>query len=371
MMSEGRPTNITLDDVAKTWRGKPERGAVSRGSVAVDGVSLDIRAGEFLTLLGPSGSGKTTLLNILAGFLAPDRGYVRFDGVDVTGFPPERRGLGMVFQSYSLFPHMSVAANVAFPLRMRGVPRAEWPARVAAALDLVRLDGYAERRPAQLSGGQQQRVAFARAIVARPGVLLMDEPLAALDLKLREAMQAEIAEYRRAIGATFVYVTHDQGEAMALSDRIAVLDRGRIAQCDTPEMIYDRPASRFVAGFIGQANFLPATYVDGAVRLADLDALLTVSGPAPAGPAALCIRPEHMRRGGDGPALQVQITEATFQGDAHRYAGVTASGVRLGFSEPRGADVLQPGSRVALAFDPARAVLVPDEASMTEKTGGR
>ena len=345
----GQAQSVEVVDVTKAYR----------DSVAVGGISLAVQPGEFMTLLGPSGSGKTTLLNILAGFTAPDQGRVKFGGKDVTLAPPERRDLGMVFQSYSLFPHMTVAENVTFPLRMRGVPRSEWAGRTEQALSLVRLGELAARKPSELSGGQQQRVAFARAVAGQPGVLLMDEPLAALDLKLRDAMQGEIAYYRGVVGATFIYVTHDQGEAMRLSDRIAVMDRGLVVQVGTPEDIYDRPATRFVAGFVGQANLLGGHVTAGAVVLDDCDAPLprVVTRPA-SGPVVACLRPEHLRRHGDGSALPVTIQGVHFQGDHRRYVAETRSGVRVTFAEPRGNDTLETGGSVTLRFDPAHVVLV-------------
>jgi putative spermidine/putrescine transport system ATP-binding protein len=228
---------------------------------AVDGVSLQIAPGEFFTLLGPSGSGKTTLLHLLAGFQHPEHGDIVIDGNSVKSLPPFRRGIGVVFQSYALFPHLTVAENVAFPLRVRHVSRAETAKRVQAALTLVDLGDYGERRISQLSGGQQQRVALARAFVFEPRLLLMDEPLSALDAKLRRGMRLEIKALQKKLGVTVVYVTHDQDEALAMSDRIAVMNNGRIEQLDTPAGLYERPASRFVADFIGESNLIEGTVI--------------------------------------------------------------------------------------------------------------
>ncbi|MBM3568358.1 MAG: ABC transporter ATP-binding protein [Alphaproteobacteria bacterium] len=235
-------------------------GAVKRfgATAAVDGVDLAVQPGEFVALLGPSGCGKTTLLRGIAGLTALDAGRIALDGVDLAGVPPWRRGLGMVFQSYALFPHMTVAENVGFGLRMHGIGGAEAAARIARTLDLVRMEGFAQRRPAQLSGGQQQRVALARALVTEPPVLLLDEPLSALDAKLRHAMRQELRELQRRLGITALFVTHDQDEAMGLADRIAVMNRGRIEQIAPPETIYRRPASAFVAEFVGRMNRLDA-----------------------------------------------------------------------------------------------------------------
>jgi len=242
--------------------------------LAVDAVSLDIRTGEFFSLLGPSGCGKTTTLRMIGGFELPTSGRIELRGRDVTLVPPERRPVNMVFQSYALFPHLSVFDNVAFGLRRRKVPDADVRRRVGVTLELVRLTGYDRRGPGELSGGQQQRVALARALVCEPTVLLLDEPLGALDLKLRRQLQVELKRVQVEVGITFVYVTHDQEEALALSDRIAVLNGGRIEQLGTPEELYDRPRTRFVADFIGTTNLLAGkvTTVDGGSAVLALEA---------------------------------------------------------------------------------------------------
>ena len=224
--------------------------------VAVDGVDLDVIDGEFLTLLGPSGSGKTTVLRMIAGFERPDAGTIELDGVDVTRVPPYARDVNTVFQDYALFPHMSVRKNIEYGLKVKKVPAGERAQRVDEVLEAVRLGDYGDRAPSQLSGGQRQRVALARALVNRPKVLLLDEPLGALDLKLREQMQVELKEIQRGVGITFVFVTHDQDEALTMSDRIAVFNRGRIAQLGTPTEVYEHPATAFVAGFVGTSNLL-------------------------------------------------------------------------------------------------------------------
>lgn len=226
------------------------------GFTAVDGVSLEVERGQFLTLLGPSGSGKTTILMCIAGFVAPTEGRILLDGRDITALPPERRDFGMVFQGYALFPHMTVAENVAFPLRVRRLGAAERDAKVRAALDLVQLGAFADRLPRQLSGGQQQRVALARALVFDPALLLLDEPLSALDKKLRAELQEELKALHRRVGRTFVNVTHDQEEALSLSDRVAILNHGKLVQEGQPVALYERPRTRFVAGFLGKSNFL-------------------------------------------------------------------------------------------------------------------
>jgi putative spermidine/putrescine transport system ATP-binding protein len=240
------PVDVRLHGVRKTY------GDV----VAVDRVDLEIEAGEFFTLLGPSGSGKTTTLRLIAGFERPDEGRVELSGVDVTGRAPYERDVNTVFQDYALFPHMSVADNVAYGLRVKGVPRRERKARVHAALQLVRLPNVGARRPVQLSGGQRQRIALARSLVNHPRVLLLDEPLGALDLKLRQEMQIELKRIQQDVGLTFVYVTHDQEEALTMSDRLAVFNEGRIEQIGTPADVYEHPGTEFVAGFVGVSNLL-------------------------------------------------------------------------------------------------------------------
>lgn len=237
----------------------------SFGSVkAVDGVDLDINQGEFITLLGPSGSGKTTVLRMIAGFEVPDGGTIALKGTDITNLPPYERDVNTVFQDYALFPHMDVITNIEYGLRIAKVPKDERRKRALEALAQVRLEGYENRKPSQLSGGQRQRVALARALVKRPAVLLLDEPLGALDLKLRQQMQIELKELQREVGITFIFVTHDQEEALTMSDRIAVFDKGKIQQLDRPAAIYERPTNEFVAGFVGISNLISG---DAAERL--------------------------------------------------------------------------------------------------------
>jgi len=295
--------------------------------LAVAGVSLEVAEGEFVTLLGPSGCGKTTTLNLIAGFLEPSAGGIEIGGRRVDGLPPFRRDLGVVFQDYALFPHMTVAENVAFGLRMRGLPRAEIAARVAEALALVKLSGLEARRPHQLSGGQRQRVALARALVIRPRMLLLDEPLSNLDLKLREEMRLEISALQRRLGIATVFVTHDQGEALAMSDRIAVMRAGAIEQCGPPTEIYRRPRTRFVAEFIGSITVLEGVVrgpEGGALRVGTPagDLLAVADAPLAAGTrVALAIRPERI-------ALSAAPPET--EGAAAVLRGVVAAAVYVG-----------------------------------------
>ena len=298
---------------------------------AVDNVSLTINTGEFFTLLGPSGCGKTTLLRMLAGFDQPDSGEIRLNGQDLAGVEPEKRPVHTVFQSYALFPHMSVAQNIAFPLKMAGVAKSEIDARVEQALKDVRLADKGGRMPTQLSGGQRQRVAIARALVNRPRLLLLDEPLSALDAKLREEMQIELINLQKDVGITFVYVTHDQGEALALSHRIAVMNQGRVEQLDAPETIYSFPRSRFVADFIGQCNPLDATVeaVDGERVRIDLRGLGEVQAlksfdAQPGEACVLTLRPEKIRLAqsvtadSDEVHFRGRVAELLYLGDVTR-----------------------------------------------------
>jgi putative spermidine/putrescine transport system ATP-binding protein len=335
------------------------------GSVrALRDFSLDVEAGEFVTFLGPSGSGKTTALNLLAGFLSPSEGDILIDGQSIARLPTERRNIGMVFQSYSLFPHMSVLENVAFPLRMRGVALAERRGRANAALELVQLAGYGARRPHELSGGQRQRVAFARAVVFEPGVLLMDEPLGALDLKLRDAMQTEIRQIQRRIGCTVIYVTHDQGEALSMSNRIVVMDRGEIQQVGTPLEIYDRPASPFVANFVGEINLLAASVDGGALVLPGRRcALPTAHALAPGWKGFGAIRPERIERDLRGErvvAVRAQVVDVAFQGSLLRYTVQVQELGRLVVHEVRrfGTTPLAVGDTADFGFDLERMVFV-------------
>ncbi len=300
---------------------------------ALNDVSLDVRSGEFLTLLGPSGSGKTTLLMVLAGFTRPDRGSLKFGEDEVIRKPPHLRDVGMVFQNYALFPHMTVAGNVGYPLRLRGVPKAEAAERIERALDTVQLGGYGARRIDQLSGGQKQRVALARAIVFEPRILLMDEPLSALDKKLRDRMQIELRHLHDKIGMTTVYVTHDQREALTMSDRIAVINFGKVMQLDNPVGIYEKPANRFVADFIGESTFLPVTRDSGKLLYAGTP--LTVSEAVPDTESLfLLLRPERVRildqPAGEGiNTFQAKVQDVVYQGDSFVLYAQLADGIEV------------------------------------------
>ncbi|MXP65246.1 ABC transporter ATP-binding protein [Roseomonas sp. M0104] len=284
---------------------------------ALGGVDLEVAEGEFLTILGPSGSGKTTLLKAIAGFEIPDEGTVLLGGEDVTLAPPRQRDVGMVFQNYALFPHLTVAQNVAFPLEMRRRPRAEVARRVEDVLRLVELQSFGGRLPRQLSGGQQQRVALARAVVFGPRLLLLDEPFGALDRKLRESLQLEVRRLQRSLRLTTLFITHDQEEALIMSDRIAVMDKGRIQQIGLPGDLYARPATRFVADFLGESNLLEGTASAASASIPGFGEV-PLAAPQPAGPVTLLLRPEALRLGGEVEALPCRargtVVETVFLG---------------------------------------------------------
>jgi putative spermidine/putrescine transport system ATP-binding protein len=343
------------------------------GEAILHGIDLEVAPGEFVAMLGPSGSGKTTLLKIIAGFEAPDRGSVRLGGVEMSGVPPERRNIGVVFQNYSLFPHMTVAANVAFPLRMRGVARDKRREAIARALAQVALSGFEERMPDQLSGGQQQRVAIARAIVFAPEMLLMDEPLGALDRRLRADLQLEIKSLHERLGITIVYVTHDQDEALSMSDRLAVFNRGRIEQIGRPREVYRHPATLFVADFLGDSIALAAEIAGTRLTLDGVAGSFALAAP-PARQGgvkllwrsdAVGLRPAPAAAVQEGGLLVLPVTVQT--------AGYNGSAVRLRVRLPSGAsgvvaagegESFAPGATVGLALDlSAAAILARDPAS--------
>ncbi|MEV7006364.1 ABC transporter ATP-binding protein [Streptosporangium sp. NPDC051022] len=364
----------------------------------VDDLDLSVKPGEFLSLLGPSGCGKTTTLRMLAGFEQPERGEILISGAAVQHLPPHKRDINTVFQSYALFPHMSVAENVAYGLRQRrGVDRAQIRPRVSEALDMVQMTRFADRRPAQLSGGQQQRVALARALVNRPSVLLLDEPLGALDRKLREDMQVELKLLQSRLGTTFVFVTHDQEEALSMSDRVAVMLNGRIEQIADPYTIYENPATAFVAGFIGQQNFLPGTLADGGRAIEIAGATVVPAAPVPGSGRAVraAVRPEAVvvtetpparadgtaqggsvqdgtAQGGTAPvnALPGTVAAVSLLGDVLQYVVHSDAGHELLARVPRRqAGRISAGTRVRCSWTPADVHVFPAEGGHSDTIG--
>ncbi len=339
-------------------------GAGASAARALYDVSVSIKKGEFFTLLGPSGCGKTTLLRLIAGFETPTSGTILLDSVDITSLPPNKRAVNTVFQSYALFPHLNVAQNIGFGLEMQGRPKAEVKAAVAKMLALVKLEALADRKTSQLSGGQQQRVALARALAPKPKVLLLDEPLSALDLKLRKEMQIELKRLQLETGITFVFVTHDQEEALTMSDRIGVMSAGHILQIGSPRDIYTRPANRFVASFIGETNFLPGTTAPGGVRL-DCGSTITVDGPATPGKVTIAVRPEQVRlqTAGTSGAIPATITNWVYFGtDTHCHM-VLSDGTPIVArlqSPATGEASMKLGAPVSLSFAPGAAQVLKD-----------
>jgi len=348
---------ITIRGVTKTY-----------GNVyALNDVDLDIQSGEFITLLGPSGSGKTTLLMVLAGFTRPDCGSVKFGEREVIRTPPHRRNVGMVFQNYALFPHMTVAENVGYPLRLRRMPKPEAAERCERALEAVQLGGFGERRIDQLSGGQKQRVALARAIVFEPRILLMDEPLSALDKKLRDRMQIELRHLHEKLGMTTVYVTHDQREALTMSDRIAVINHGKLMQLDTPSRIYDHPTNRFVADFIGDSTFLPVARNGAGIAVNGIE--LKLAEAPPEGDLPLMVRPERVKlvatdSGQATNRFPATVADVVYQGDSFLMYATLAGGSEVavrGVVRSATIATLPPvGGTVTLGLDPEDTVLIQD-----------
>ena len=346
-------TNVKVDSVAKTYGTTP---------VLAD-ITTEFTQGSFTSLLGPSGSGKTTLLRIIAGFIKPDHGVVMIGNKDVTDVPVWGRNIGMMFQSYALFPHMTIAQNVAFGLERRGIKGAAARKEVDRALEMVRLPGFADRTPKQLSGGQQQRVALARAIVIKPSVLLLDEPLSALDRRLRQEMQVELLRIQRESGLTTIFVTHDQEEALTLSDKVAILDKGRIVQIGEPETVYEKPLTRFAAEFLGDSNFLTGTVENGAVRLADGTLVKTTSPlPSSGSTVTLAIRPEKMSISPDQAGentMKARITTVIYAGPVLSYLLETAAGLPLKlFAQNRDGKVLSEGDEISLSWAADHTVAV-------------
>ncbi len=354
---------------------------------AVDAINLEVHDGEFFSLLGPSGCGKTTTLRMIGGFEEPTTGLIELSGQDVTWLPPYKRNVNTVFQSYALFPHLTISENIAFGLRRRNVKSDEIKSRVAEALDLVQLSGYENRKPGQISGGQAQRVALARALINRPAVLLLDEPLGALDLKLRKQMQVELKRIQQEVGITFIYVTHDQEEAMTMSDRIAVMNKGHYEQLGEPEILYERPETRFVAGFLGVSNLIPAK-PDGTadeyavLRMPDGTAVRAPRSllDGASGPVALGVRPEKIRLkettdevGGQYNRLEGVIRSSSYIGVSTQYIVHLDDGRRVTVFEQNveratKAEAWAPGERVAMVWLPDHSFVVPDE-GVVEQVG--
>ena len=341
----------------------------SYGAVlALDEVTLNVAPREFVSLLGPSGSGKTTLLGILGGFIQPSSGSIHFGGRDVTFTPPHKRDIGVVFQNYALFPHMSVGENVAFPLRARHLPKSGWAEKVRRALGMVSLAGYEERGIAQLSGGQRQRVALARAIIFEPRLILMDEPLSALDKQLRESMQIELRELHKRIGATIIYVTHDQREALTMSDRVAILKDGRLVQIDRPERLHDHPINSFVASFIGEASLLPVRRIDGC-SVALGPAILRSARAIPDRDALMLAVHSEKLLIDDGTAdrsrnrLTGTVTDIVYQGESLRIFLTLPDGTALSLRQPSHHEAYRRipplGGGLTVTLHPEDTIIVP------------
>jgi spermidine/putrescine transport system ATP-binding protein len=364
----GARTAVSLRGVSKVFPGMRGGDEVA----AVDALDLDIADGEFFSLLGPSGCGKTTTLRIIAGLEFPSAGSVRIFDAEVGLEPPDKRPVNTVFQSYALFPHMTVAKNIAFGLEMRDVPRDEIQRRVGEAIELVRLSGREERMPSELSGGQQQRVALARALVNRPKVLLLDEPLGALDLKLRQAMQLELKQLQEHVGITFIYVTHDQEEALAMSDRLGVMDGGRLVQVGTPGDVYERPTTRFVAGFLGESNIITATVIDAEhVRLPSGDVARVATDRAVGAEVTLALRPEQLdlrhveaQRDLHLDALHGTVSKAFYMGSAIWYDvivdGTDGQMIEVRQNNNPGIEHYDTGERVRVRWNPRSATALED-----------
>jgi len=359
-MSSGNASSaplVRIEEAVKRFAGVP----------AVDGVSLDIARGEFFALLGPSGCGKTTLLRLLAGFESPDEGRLFLDGEDIAPIPPHRRPVNMMFQSYALFPHLSVGGNVAFGLRQERLPRTEIEARVNEMMRIVGIDQFARRKPHQLSGGQRQRVALARALVKRPKLFLLDEPLAALDKKLRSQTQFELKELQRRLGVTFIIVTHDQEEAMIMADRIGVMNHGRLVQVGTPADIYEHPNSRWVAEFIGEANILDGEMAGRTEVRTGAGTLKVVPAASAQGKVCIAVRPEKIRLTGERPhpapenCLSGRVNTVAYRGDMSLCTVALESGAELKVAVPnfaRGQSQVNAGDRVFASIDANSCVVL-------------
>ncbi|WP_413992372.1 ABC transporter ATP-binding protein [Labrys okinawensis] len=358
-----RAEPVLLRGISKSYDGSAN---------VVDALNLDVGAGEFLTILGPSGSGKTSILMMLAGFERPSAGSIRIGERDVSILPPHRRNIGMVFQHYALFPHLTIAQNLAYPLQARRWARQDVAERVEWALSLVRLTAMGSRHPSQLSGGQQQRIALARALIYNPQLVLMDEPLGALDKQLRDQMQDEIIRIHRKLGPTIIYVTHDQGEALSLSDRVCVFEGGRIAQIGAPTDLYEAPTNAFVAGFLGENNAIGGIFLssDGDrchVRLkgGEIVCAINIGNGSYGEPVSLAIRPERVKAVPEGSpnVLHVEVIDATYLGDSHRVRSRASDGTEIIWKLPNcgGQALPTPGETIRLGWrtEDARAFPAP------------
>jgi len=363
MEEQSKQVLLKLVNIVKEFPDRSGRGAVR----AVDEVSLDIYDGEFLTLLGPSGCGKTTTLRLIAGFEMPNQGKISLEEKDITQQPPNKRDMALVFQNYALFPHMSVFDNVAYGLQSQKMPRAQIREKVNTSLNTMGLGGLGDRRPNQLSGGQQQRVALARSLVMEPRILLFDEPLSNLDAKLRVQMRSEIHRLQRSLGITSIYVTHDQVEAMALSDRIVVMNKGKIEQMGTPEEIYHYPKTRFVADFIGRANFLPATakaVTNGQVSLSLLGKQIETRAPfeiAAGTEVTAMLRPEALLLRKDASLPQAIIEQAMYLGTEIEYLiNLDGTTITIADNDPRRQHMFAEGETIGIDFIPEAVHLLPE-----------
>ena len=350
-------TDVRLDRITKRYEGK----------TVVDHLDLTVEKGEFLSILGPSGCGKTTTLRMIGGFITPDEGSVFISGEDVTSLPPAKRSTSMVFQDYALFPHMTVEDNIGFGLKMQGVKKDEAKSRIADSLRLVGLEGFGKRKPAQLSGGQRQRIALARSLVLRPTILLLDEPLGALDAQIRRQMQLELKQLQTSLGQTFVYVTHDQEEAMTMSDRVAIMRGGILEQAGTPQDVYDNPHTLFVAGFLGECSKLPGVCRENGDFASPTLGRLSgrITGKPFSGKAVLCVRPEHVAFLPKGAAVpegafsfSATVRQSVFKG-LSTWLSADCVGETL-ISSVTGRSPLVPGEEITAVFSAANAVLVPD-----------
>jgi ABC-type Fe3+/spermidine/putrescine transport system ATPase subunit len=335
-------------------------------TLALDQIDVTVNRDELFVLLGESGSGKTTLLRAIAGFVRPDAGQINLDGTSLSGLPPHRRPVNTMFQSYALFPHMSVEANIGFGLRQRGMSRADTRQRVRSMLATVRLGGFESRRPDELSGGQQQRVALARSLAPGPRLLLLDEPLSALDQGLRRDTRAELVRLRRTLGISFILVTHDQDEALEMADRIGVMRDGRMVQVGTPAEVYEQPADRFVAGFLGAANILPCIVDGNAVTLPRLGIVVRASRQGVAGPGFLALRAERLRIGGNKlpNSVEAVVIESAYAGDALAVTARLRDGSMLRVNRPLsdglGAALVEAGTTVTIGWQPEACMLLPE-----------